>query len=258
MPIVTFTTDWGSKDHHVAAFKGDLFFIDPELRIVDISNDIGKFNSIHAAFLLKNVFPHFPDQTIHFIGITGNEEARPEQPYVVMKAKGQYFLGHDSGIFSLLFGQDLYPYTRLDISRNEDPRTVQQKLVKAIGAIIKGNFDFTSPSSIPLFQSYVAQPTISTHHIGASIIYIDTFGNAILNVDKKTFEEHRKNRPFTIHYRKADVSVEKIHANYSEVDSGELVVLFNQNEYMEMAINYGSAQQLLGIKISDQVWIEFH
>ena len=69
MAIITLTSDYGTKDYFTAAIKGALISEAPEVNIVDISHEISAFNIEEAAYILKNAYHHFPQGTIHMIGI---------------------------------------------------------------------------------------------------------------------------------------------------------------------------------------------
>ena len=67
MSILTLTTDWGLRDHYVASFKGGLLSLDQEMKIVDISHDIEKYNLLQASYMIRNAYPNFPLKTIYFV-----------------------------------------------------------------------------------------------------------------------------------------------------------------------------------------------
>ena len=54
MPIITLTTDFGLKDHFLGSVKGALYQDIPDVKIVDISNNISPFNIIEAAYIIEN------------------------------------------------------------------------------------------------------------------------------------------------------------------------------------------------------------
>ncbi len=59
MSIITLTTDLGIKDHYVSIIKGELYRQFSDINIVDISNEITKFDIQEAAFVFKiatNIF----------------------------------------------------------------------------------------------------------------------------------------------------------------------------------------------------------
>src|SRR4051812_22386512 len=104
MAIITLTTDLGDKDIYLAALKGSIFKLLPDVNIVDITNSVSAFNIQQAAFILKNSFHYFPDETVHLIGIDTvyNSFTR----YLAVRYKNHYFVGADNGIFSLMFDSD--------------------------------------------------------------------------------------------------------------------------------------------------------
>src|SRR5690606_1251425 len=77
--------------------------------IVDISHEVQPFNLAEAAYYINNVISDFPEGTIHFIGVDhlpyvaiGNEDNNLYP--IVMKLNGQFFVGCDNGLFSLIRG----------------------------------------------------------------------------------------------------------------------------------------------------------
>jgi calcineurin-like phosphoesterase family protein len=86
------------------------------------------------------------------------------------------------------------------------------------------------------------------------VININDFGNAIVNVTKTQFNQFTDGRKYTI---LANVgSVEKICVDYDEVEKGDFLALFNSNGFLELAINKGRADQLLGLCIGSLVLIQ--
>ena len=115
-----------------------------------------------------------------------------------------------------------------------------------------GNADDT------LEDSYFATPTVDQLAIRGTIIYIDSFGNAVINIERELFLNEKKDRSFTIFFRKSTYNVSTISNTYEEVEVGEMLALFNQDGFLEIALNKGSAAQLLGLKIMEPIRIEFH
>src|ERR1700743_657739 len=104
MAIITLTTDLGDKDIYQAALKGSILKLLPGVNIIDITHSVSAFNIQQAAFILKNSFYYFPEQTVHLIGIDTvyNKDTR----YLAVKYRNHYFVGADNGIFSLMFNSD--------------------------------------------------------------------------------------------------------------------------------------------------------
>ena len=105
--------------------------------------------------------------------------------------------------------------------------------------------------------NYFAVPTIDANAIRATIIYIDSFGNAVLNITKEVFDKECKNRPFVIYMRRSEYIITKISSSYEDVSYGEIVAFFNSNDQLEIALNKSKAAGLLGLKVMDAIRIDF-
>ncbi len=258
MPILTITTDWGLRDHYLAAFKGELLSLIPSLNLIDVSHEIEKFNTMQAAFIIQNFYHKFPEGTIHFIGVSSNENCISECPFLIVRARGQYLIGQDNGIFTLILGNDSKEIVRLPFSGNADRNESYNCLLDTLKKLAEGiNFETLGTTELKIEESYFAQPTIDSKVIRGTVMYVDSFGNAIVNIKKDLFDQIRKDRKFIIHLRKSIYDVSKISNSYEDVEVGEMLALFNQDGYLEIALNKESASKLLGLRIMEPIRIEF-
>ena len=97
MPIITLTTDFGTRDYYAAVVKGEILSAIADAQIIDISHDIEPFDIMHGAYVLKNAYPHFPIGSIHIIGVNLNSETGLN--HIVATKDGHIFIGPDNGIF---------------------------------------------------------------------------------------------------------------------------------------------------------------
>jgi S-adenosylmethionine hydrolase len=100
MPVVTLTTEWKPEDIYHGIIKGKLCNMCPGVQIIDNACSIPSFNISHASFIIRNTYSNYPEGTIHIICV--HSEAVKEENYLIVKAKGHYFIGTDNGIFSLI------------------------------------------------------------------------------------------------------------------------------------------------------------
>ncbi len=100
MPIITLTTDFGTKDHFVGAVKGSIYGELDEVRVVDISHDITPFNITETAYILKNAYKNFPAGTIHIVGV--DSEISLENKPLAIEMDEQFFICCDNGILSMI------------------------------------------------------------------------------------------------------------------------------------------------------------
>ncbi len=258
MTIITLTTDWGVQNHYIGAVKGHLLRLIPHAHIVDISHQLPPFDILQASFTLKNAYPHFPEGSIHLLGV--NSEAGMESPHVAIRHQGHYFIGADNGVFSLLFDGQPEEAVEVDIIQDSGYFTFSTRDVfaRVAARIAKGEVLGRLGNPYPsLNQRIPFVPVVHPAKIIGKVIFIDGYENVFVNIDQALFREVGKGRSFAISFRSAGDGIDRIHQAYGDVMPGERLALFGSTGYLEIAINQGKASSLLGLSINDTVSIEF-
>lgn len=273
MQIVTLTTDLGLVDHYVAALKGQLYSALPDVKLVDISHNIQPFNIAQAAFFLNNIINDFPEGTIHFIGVDSLPQINIGNPEsnlypLVIKLKGHYFIGCDNGVFSLLQEyKNAAEIIRIDDFSSKFSLRFPTRYIyiPAITKIAQGvPISELGEQVDHVKKVFVTQPIIESNLIKGAVIHIDKYGNVIVNITEKLFNEVGNGNPFTIYFKNSQYFIENISKNYYEVPTAEKLALFNESGYLEIAINKGvsgnggGAGSLLGLQVGDIIRMEFH
>lgn len=101
------------------------------------------------------------------------------------------------------------------------------------------------------------RPVVLEAAIRGVAVHVDVYGNVITNIDRGLFDAVRRDRAFEIRFRKGNQRVNRVHSYYNDVDQGEVVAIFGTSGFLQLAINGGSAAQLLGVRPSDIVSVEF-
>ncbi|HBF89284.1 MAG TPA: hypothetical protein DDX39_11645 [Bacteroidales bacterium] len=256
--IVTLTTDWNHKAYYAGAVKGGLLKICSDITIVDISHNIVPFNIMQTAFILKSSYKHYPENTIHIIGV--NSEETTENKLLLIKHENQYFLGADNGVFSLLFDEKseiivrLMPesdkfsiFPELEIFPNIVQSIIEGKPIEEIGIIVEA---YKEQSNL--------MPVYNNDSLTGHVIYIDSYNNAITNIKKDFFEKIRKGRDFDILVQSNQHKVSKINNSYFETSNGDILAIFNTIGHLEIGIKNGSASDLLNLEIKSNIRIKFY
>ncbi|WP_127845144.1 SAM hydrolase/SAM-dependent halogenase family protein [Psychroflexus aestuariivivens] len=275
MPIITLTTDFGTKDHSVAAVKGAIYSELDQVNIVDVSHDISPFNYTEAAYIIKNAYHNFPKNSIHIIGI--DSELTPENKHLAIYLDGHYFICANNGILSLI-ASEIKPDKIVEINIHnsiETNFTVLDVFVNVAAHISRGGaLEVIGRNIDEIYQLKNIQPIVNQNkdQIIGHVIYIDNFGNVVSNINKRDFQYLRKGRDFTIKARSTKFS--KIFDSYSEAINfdipkenremeGKKLALFNASKYLELAIyksnpmSVGSASTLFGLKYMDTITVNF-
>jgi len=260
MSIITLTTDLGIQDNYVALVKAAIYKQLPEINIVDISNEISKFDIQEAAFVFKNCYKEFPEGTIHIIGV--NDEISVDNQHIALKIDNQFIIGPDNGIFSLIFdeiGAD--KIVKLNFIQESNSLTFPTKDVFVIAAchLARGGTLEMIGNEISDFNNKksLLKAVTEKNMIRGNVLYIDSYGNATTNIDKLMFDKIGMGRKFTILYGREDEEIKKISKKYKDVSPGNKLALFGTNNLLEISMNKGKASDLLGLHYYDTVRIEF-
>lgn len=259
MAFITITSDYGNNSPYSAAVKGAIFAQMPAANIVDISNMVEPYNVLQAAYLLKQVVWNYPLQSIHLICIDTNYAANGG--YIIAESDGQYFIGADNGIFSLLFEKTAATFYRVAETLIDKDDLFPEKNLFAYLAIqlINGkSINEIATIGNPNNIKQTLMPVIEEAVLRGNIVFIDGFDNAITNISKDIFEQKLAGKSSFKIFFSRKLFINYISKNYNDVKSGHEIALFNQSGYLEIAMNAANAGQLLGLKTGSSISIEFY
>jgi S-adenosylmethionine hydrolase len=255
MPIITLTSDWGHKDHYLAAVKGRIKSRLAGADIIDISHDIKPFSLKETSFVIRNCYQNFPEGAVHLIAV--RTESSVENPHMAALYEGQYFLCGDNGLFSLIF--DFRPQKLVTLSND----IIKHPTFSALDSLVEAAVHLAGGKSIDdlgketdeWVQKTLFQPVVSGNVIKGVVVYVDNYENVITNISKELFDEVGKGRRFLIECRSEEVG--RISNNYSEAGVGDVMALFSHTGFLEIAINHDHASSLLGLYVNDSIRVEF-
>jgi S-adenosylmethionine hydrolase len=253
--VITLTTDLGLHDYYVGALKGAILSQMPEVTIVDITHSVPPFDIRHAAYVLRQAYLNFPKDTVHILGI--NAEASPNQNHVAIYCDGHYFIGTDNGIFSLLF--EKVPDKIYDLSNIRQDTDllifpVKDVFVKAACHLSRGG----TPEVLGVQQEDfrkldTVNPVFTDNTLHGTVIYVDSYGNSVVNITKKIFNDSVKGKKFTIEFSGEEIS--EISQRYNESAGGNILALFNSAGHLEIAQAQDSVSRLYNLSVGSSITI---
>ena len=274
MSVITFTSDYGLVDHRVPAVKGKILSLNENATIIDISHEIQAYNLLQTAYIVRNAYPFFPKGTVHIISVDSFfTKARKS---VLYEADGHYFIAADNGLLSLIFF-DIKPDAVYELTFNnrfDDEVRFTSTDIFAPAAVHLQNGGlpevigrkFKTPKELQVQRAVFNE---NEKMIIGEIMYIDNFGNAVSNINRKFFEkcsvgfEH-----FILKFR--NLALSKIYNQYTEFVTdwsaeheyhGKSAAIFNDAGLLELTIYKGNSQNgaktLFGLKVGESIYIEF-
>jgi len=272
-PIITLTSDFGTKDYFVSAAKGRIYSDLPNAHIVDISHEITPFSINETAYIIKNAYRHFPKESIHIIAV--DAEWSVENKHYVFLLDGHYFICANNGIISLITSV-IKPEKIIEISLRLDIQNSYflENFVRAACHIARGgNLSLLGQEAKEVTTLKEIEPLVKEkNQIEGYVIYIDNFGNVITNISRELFTKVGQGRRFELNARSYVFT--KIFERYNEIvdlevplekrfNEGKKIAIFNADAHLEIAIyksnlkSVGGASSLLGLKYRDRVILRF-
>lgn len=255
--IITLTTDFGLKDHYVSVMKAVMLSIDPGLRFIDISHEIPPQDVMAGAWVVRNSAMHFPPGTVHLVVV--DPGVGTSRKPVGIKIRDQYFIGPDNGIFSLI-AED-YEYEAFQLINETywlDNRsaTFHGRDIFAPAAAHLATGVPIGKLGEPLEQLVTyrwALPIADRDGVQGWVVHIDRYGNLITNIPSGMVGDTGENRALRIYV--GNTILKEIVTTFADVPEGEPAAYIGSSDNLEVAINKGNAQKMLGVEKGAQVSI---
>ncbi|MEM1523550.1 MAG: SAM-dependent chlorinase/fluorinase [Thermofilaceae archaeon] len=263
-PVITLLTDFGYRDHYVGSMKGVILSIAPHAAIVDISHCVPKFDVRAGAYLLKAAYKYFPQGTIHVAVV--DPGVGTQRRSIVIKTSSYIFIGPDNGLLAPAALEDGVQEVRLienpRLTRGKVSRTFHGRDIFApVAAYLACGLPFEEVGpliedglNIPSF----AQPEIKAGYLACEVLYIDDFGNVVLNATAS--DVGRSGLTYGTRCKielKGSVEIEApLLPSYGYVVEGETLLLINSEDHLELAVNRGNAAVRYGLATGDRIVIK--
>lgn len=259
MPTVTLTTDWGERGFFAGMVKGALMRAVDGVQVVDITHRLEAYNIMTASFVVRHACTGFPENTVHIIDVGSYE------PFIALRAKGQYYICSDNGLPSLALGDSVEEAVSLPTREGGIYNFAAYSLFTPIASkLLLGAHlsDLGEPHPQLLqrpWQGYIMQGD----YIRIYVQYIDDYGNAYLGMNYNEFEQLRQGRPFVLQVLEMEVSELSLgyrhpgHSRPTTSSDFSLQLTVSATGQLELALRERSLAQLIGLKPNSSVLLRF-
>lgn len=241
-PVLSLTTDFGLADHYAGVMKGVVLGICSGAQIVDISHEITPFAIGQGAFLIAQSYRCFPPGAVHLVVV--DPGVGSDRRAMVLEAAGQYFVGPDNGVFSLVMSREKYTaraiansrYFRHPVSQTFHGRDIFAPVAAHIAAGVPAA-DIGDVIEDPVLLD-LTQP---------QVLHIDRFGNVITNLVAADFKTEKPRLEIN------GARIEAFATHYAAFEPGPLFVIEGSSGFLEVSLNRGSAAEKIGCRAGDAV-----
>jgi S-adenosylmethionine hydrolase len=256
MSTITFLSDYGHVDDFVGVCHGVIAGIAPEVRVIDITHGVGRHDVRGGALTLRNTLPYLP-VGVH-LAVVDPEVGKERRAVAVRASDEQLLVGPDNGLLSLAAERLGGIVEAVDIGRSRwrlEPvaatfhgRDIFAPVAAhlAAGAPLGDAGDPCDPDD--LARLHLPRPRIKNGEVVAHVLAVDRFGNLQLDV---THDDLAGSELRLGHRLELEAGTDRYPAHYAvtfaDVPGGDLLVYEDAYRTLAVAVNRGSAAEVLGI-----------
>jgi S-adenosylmethionine hydrolase len=259
-PIITLTTDFGTKDSYVAEIKAVILSLSPDARIVDLTHEVDKFNTRMAAYMLACAAPYFPKGTVHVVVV--DPGVGTKRRALLIQTRNGFYAGPDNGVLTLAANdqgiEHVFEITnrKLMLPRISNTFHGRDIFAPAAAHLINGTKpeEFgpeTDKISTPRFTRIVRRKNM----LIGEVLYIDGFGNIITNIGKRELDLMNPKEAVNVKFKSTKLRL-KLCKAYAEVGKGEALAIVGSHSFLEISVNQGSAAKKLKVKVGDKITLK--
>lgn len=241
-PTLTLTTDFGLSDHYVAAMKGVILGICPRAQIADVSHQVTPYQISEGAYLIAQAYPYFPKKTVHVVvvdpGVGSSRRA------ILVEAAGQYFVGPDNGVFTLVLTQERHKVRELSNARYFRHPVSQTFHGRDIFAPVAAHLAAGAP---PARIGKLLRDPVRLDFSQPQALHVDRFGNIVTNLRARDLA----GKPFSLQI--CGVKISAIAGNYADRPPGELFLIQGSSGYLEISMCQQSAAEKIGCRAGNAI-----
>jgi S-adenosyl-L-methionine hydrolase (adenosine-forming) len=253
-PLITLTTDFGTRDSYVAELKGVLYSEGPPgLQVVDLSHELEPFDVHAAALFVRAALPRFPGGSIHLVVV--DPGVGSDRRALIVERPDMILVGPDNSLFSYLYdgSEQVYAIEQAqlgvrgiastfhgrDLFAPVAARLASGASVSAFGPRVDGYERITLP-----------MVDISGDSLHGRVIHSDRYGNLITNITRQTLRgivaEHELD---ALQVSIADHTIVGMVDHYAQAQPGTLLTLIGSSGWLEIAAREANAADILDVAI---------
>lgn len=245
-PVIALLSDFGLRDHYVAAMKAVLLGICPEASLLDITHLIPPQDILAGALELEAVVSYLPAGTV--VVAVVDPGVGSGRRGVAIEAGGLRFVGPDNGLFTLALARlpraaavsiDDRRFVRERVSRTFEGR---DRFAPAAAWLACGTaLRELGPAVSDLAALEVPAATTSRDSIDGVVLRVDHFGNLVTNIADDALPASRDGLSVDV----AGATIVGIAGTYAEVERGALCAIVGSTGRLEISVNGGNAADTL-------------
>jgi hypothetical protein len=254
--FVTFLTDFGLQDDFVGTCHGVIKRIAPDVQVIDITHGIPPRAIVQGALVLANTVPYMP-VGVH-LAVVDPGVGGPRRALALRDAEGRAYVGPDNGLLLPAAERggiaEAHEIVNPDYALSPVSRTFHGRDIFSPAAAHVANGLALAELGPPidpgaLVRLELPQAEVRTNRIGASILYVDAFGNMQLNLTREHLDQADVQPGARLELELAGQRYYAIAARtFSDARAGDLILYEDSYGNVAVAMNRGNAAEMLSAR----------
>jgi S-adenosylmethionine hydrolase len=260
---ITFLSDYGYEDEFAGVCRAVIARVAPDVPVIDLTHGIARHDVAGGALVLAASIPYTPPG-VH-LAVVDPGVGSPRRALAVRVASEERILvGPDNGLLwpaiDRLGGAveavdvSLSSFRLEPISATFHGRDIFAPVAGhlARGAVLREAGESLDPAELERLEP--ARGSTEADVVSAPTVRVDRFGNVILGLPEAEVPDTglRLGHPITVEApsgpREATYA-----RTFAEVSEGDLLLYLDSSGWLALAVNRGSAAELLGVGVGDEV-----
>jgi S-adenosylmethionine hydrolase len=260
---VTFLSDYGYEDDFAGVCRAVIARIAPDVRVIDITHGIRRHAVTEAASVLANALPYTPEG-VH-LAIVDPGVGSPRRAVAVRVPEGDRILvGPDNGLLTAAIESlggalavadvTLSPFRLEPLSATFHGRDIFAPVAArlALGAPLEDAGEAADPTS--LVRPETSEPRIESGRVVAHAVYVDRYGNVALDLTHGQLPDTGLRLGRRAWVEAGGVTLDCVYTiTFSDVSDGQLMLYEDSYRSLALAVNRGSAAEVLALAPGDEV-----
>ena len=260
-PVITFLSDYGLGDEFVGVCHGVIARRCPQARVIDLTHAVPPQDVRWGALVLASAAPYLP-AGVHLavvdpgVGASGAQARRAVA--LRIGADGHALVGPDNGL--LMPAAELLGGVSAAVEISRSPERLPEMSATfhgrdlfapvaaalAAGARLSEVGEAMDPGALRRLD--FSQARVRGDALHTRVLRTDRFGNAILDARAAQLSElgAQPGDAVAVHHARG-VSVARLVRAFADVAEGELLIYEDSQRLLSLAVNRGSAAELLAL-----------
>jgi S-adenosylmethionine hydrolase len=258
---ICFFSDYGYTDDFAGTCRAVIARLAPEVRVIDVTHGLPERDVLAGAVVLRNTLPYMPDRAV-ILAVVDPGVGGPRRPIALRSHGDRLFVGPDNGLLMHAADLDGGVAAAHELSNDElwltplsatfHGRDIFAPAAARLAAGLELSAVGAPLDAEALDRIDLPEPRRHRDGLTAITVLVDRFGNVALNLRGRHLEKAGLTDRVEL-VTGGERYLARVARTFQSVRPSDIVVLIDSYGQASVAVNNGSAAEVLGLDAGDEV-----